>query len=681
MLSMCAPFLMTPLAVAWLSIAALPGGEMSPETLLKEALHRDRTLRQPEEAAAAYRKVIAAEAASPATRAQAHLGLGSCLERMGRTGQAREQFDLVVRRFADQTRLVDRAKRRLAVISASDPAILMPPETQLYIESVRPGVQAERFIGSLKGLDEPGLERMLKRFGISRSLQSIRAFLNEAMREDLSRIDAVALGIISAEALPGRTDFKFLIVLHSGKSVAARGLLALMAQSAGEPSGGHGAVKLWDLPDGDDGVLTFANLPDKPGLSGVMLLGKDRQVVCRAIDRWRAGGKASGLASLPEFRRQAAARRLDSTVLVYADVPQILARFQQDLRPEERSAYEAGRQLLALDKIERGIARVALLDDEVVFELGLMFNDKPNPFYAMLRTPRLDRSLLAFVPTETAAAALMSMGRGDEKWAQIDLFLEQVPLFEQALGAEETLNISEVIRGAEAMTGLSVAEDLLGNCRSLAVIAPTIRPSRSGLTKSGAANMVLVLRMHKPDAFSQRLSESLLDQLRAGMETRQVAGIETRTYMHTPMASDVALSVARIRDTFLITLSAEMLEWVLSAYARGDVMARSALGRRALSQVPHSANKLLVMRPELLINDLRALDGQPPLAFRPVRPVVAYTLEQDRQMAVRVLVGDLTGVLNNMILAAGSATLSSAPAIAASASRPAPPQSGGPRAP
>jgi len=633
-----------------------PTSERSPESLLKEGYHQENTLREPNLAVGTYRKILALAGAPPEVRSEAHLRLGLCLERMGQSDRAREQFERVIRQFEGQTSTVERARQRLAVISAGDPAMLMPLETGLYVELVRPGTQIERFVASLKDLDEPGLERLLRRFGIDRSLRSVRALLSEAMREDINRFDTVALGFISWTGGPAWTDFNFLLVLHPGKSVAARGWLALMMQSAGEPSGGHGDVRLWAIPDGRGGEFTFANLPNRPGLTGAVLLGRDRQLVCQAIDRWRAGAKARSLSSLPEFRRQAAARRLDSAVLVYADVPQVLARLRRYMAPGDRTRYEASRRLLALDAIERGIARIALLDNGVLVELSLMFNAQASPFYAMLRTPPADRTLFAFVPTDSAAAALMSVGRGRDKWMRIDMFLEQLATIGQSIGGVGALDVREAIRGAEELTGLSVAEDLLGNCRSLAIILPTIRPSSLDVADFPAANTVLALRMHRPAQFLRRLDESLLDRLQGRLETGHVWGVETRTYLDIPVPSGAGITVARVGDVFLVSLSAEMLEQVLRTHQVGDVMDRSSLGRPAAAAVPPAASKVLLFRPELLVNDLRLRDGLAPLDFRPVRPIVVYSLEESHHAAVRVEIGDLTGLLNNMILAAGDAT-------------------------
>ncbi|MBN1346251.1 MAG: tetratricopeptide repeat protein [Phycisphaerae bacterium] len=636
--------------------------EMSPESLLKEGLHQEQNLRQPEGACVTYRRVVAFQDAPAEVRAEALLRLGLCLERMGRTEEARQQLERVAREFADQRRIVDHARRRLAAISAGDPASLMPVSTLLYVELVRPGLQAEQFIASLKGVDEAGLERLLNRLGLQRDLRTFRATFTDAMREDINRIDSLALGIISKEPLPGATDYKFLLTLHPGRGFATRGVLTMMAQSAGQPSGAYGEVKLWAIPDGDDGVFTFANLGSKQGQGGVMLLGKDRQVVCQAIDRWRDGAKAGSLASVPEFRRQAAARRLDSAILVYGDVARILTRLRDDLGPDDRTRYEAGQQLLALDAIERGMARAALLDNGLLLEMSLMFNEKDNPFYALFQTPPADRSLLAFVPTETAAAFLMSMGHGSGRWGQVSTFLNQLGDWRNVIGGPDMPDLREAIRQAQSMTGLSFAEDVLDNCRSLAVIVPTIAPSTSEFTDSPLANVVLVLRTHDPEALARKLTESLLDRLQVALETSEIAGVRVHTYIDTPTASGAALSVARIGDVFLVTLSAEMLEHVLLAHRRDDVMERSRLGRPAVSAIPASASKILLFRPELIANDLRSRRERETLPFKPVCPIVAYTIEQARQMALRVEISDLTGLLNNAILAAGSASPATVPA-------------------
>mgnify|MGYP000520267996 CR=1 FL=1 len=629
---------------------------ISPETLFREGLHQEQTLRQPERAVETYRRLIDDPQTPRGVQAEAHLRLGLCLERTGRSDQARKEFERITRHFADYPSVVEQAKDRLSAMSSADPATLMPPETPVYVELVRPGLQIERFVASLKGLDAAGLAALLNRLGVERELHQLENMLSEFVREDLTHIDSVALGVISYGDVGGRINAKFLLVLHPGVSIAARGFLAVLAQTTGKPSGSHRDVKLWDIPDGPDGVMTFANLPDRPGLSAVMILGKDRKVVCDAIDRHRAGARSTGLASTPEFRRQAGAQRRDSTLLMYVDVPQVLARWQRDMSSTDRQNYQAGRQLLGLDTVERGMARVALLDDGVLLELSLMFNEKENPFYAMWRTPPADRTLLNLVPTDAAIAVLMSLGEPHQKWAEIKAFLEplgKVGPLRDRLGLGDPLR---TIAELEETTGLSLPEDLIGNCRSLAVILPEIRPSTSAWSRSPLANIVLALRVIRPDDFASLLDRTLLDRLRAGLETGHVAGIETKTYIDTPTASGAALSVARLGDVFLLSLSSDMLERVLRAYKEGRVVEQSPSGRPAAEAIPPSAGKIALIRPDLVSNGLRVLRGDSPLGLRPVRPTVVYTLEQPDQVALRVEIGDLTDVLNNIILAAGAAT-------------------------
>jgi hypothetical protein len=654
-------------ACALADTAAAPGAEVSATTLLREGLYQEQTLRQPESASATYRKLIDAPGVPSSVRAEAHLRLGVCLGRVGQTDQARKQFELIVRQFADQLAVVEQAKQNLEAIVADDPATLMPPTTPVYLELVRPGLQTERFVASLKGLDEAGLETLINRLGAEPELRSLRNMLNQVVREDLTHIDSVALGVMSYEELPGRTKGKFLVVLHPGKSIAARGFIAMLAQTSGKPSGSHQDVKLWDIPDGPGGVLTFANLPDRPGLSAVVLVGKDRQVVCEAIDRYRAGARASSLASLPEFRRQAGARRRDSAVLLYVDVPRVLMRLQQVLDTADREGYQTSRQLFGLDNIERGMARVALLNDGVLLEFSLMFNEKENPFYAMWQTPPADRTLLGFIPTHTAAAALISLGDARQKWTQIRAFLEQLVKLGQlriSLGGKDPL---PALTELEGFMGGSFHEDMVSNCRSLAIMLPDIAPSRSGLSASALANVVLALRMAKPDEFAGLLERVLLDHLQAGLQTGQMGDIKIRTYVDTASPSGVALRVARLGDVFLLSLSADMLERVLRSYKEADVMDRSELGRRAAEAIPLPASKIVLIRPDLVGNGLRAQSGQVALKLKPVRPVVAYTLEQANQAVLRIEVGDLTDVLNNVILAAGAtvATTSSTATTAA----------------
>jgi hypothetical protein len=655
-------FLLVPLGVGAFGVPCAPAAEVTPETLLREALYQEQTLRQPDLAAQTYRKLIAASDVSPAVRGEAHLRLGLCLERVGQADQARRQFELVLRQFADQPLLVEKARQGLDALLAADPATLMPPESLLYVELLWPGRKVEQFIASLKRLDEPGLEVLLSRFIPEREIQRFRDMVSQAVREDLTHIDSVAIAGLSWNDQAGWMKGKFLLVLHPGRSFAARGFLSMLVQTSGKPSGSYRDVKLWDIPDGPDGVMTFASLTDRPGLGAVMLLGKDRRVVCDAIDRHQAGPKAVGLASQPEFRRQAGARRRESALLVYADVPKILDRLEKDWDAVSRAQYQAIRQLLALETIERGMARVALLEDGLLVELSVMFNEKPNPFYGMWRTPPADLSLLGVVPNQAAAALLLTLGEGRQKLEQTRTFMDQVgamrALHVDFAGKDPLLTLSDL----EQRTGLSFAEDLIGNCRSLAVILPSLEPSPSTRNGFPWANLVLALRMAKPDEFARLLERALLDRLKVGLDSTQIAGVQTWTYAETSGTTGATLSVARMGDVFLFTLSSDMLHRVLQACKAGDVMERSGPGRPVAGAIPSSASKVVIARPDLLSDGLRALQGQARLGFTPARPVVLYTIEQPNQMVLRAEVGDLTNQLNNVILAAGARLPASGPA-------------------
>ncbi len=650
-------FLAVACATAASATAPTTTSQPAEDALLWEGLHLEQTLRQPKAAIAAYERVLSSSAASRSARARALVRFGICLERMGRSEQARQKFERVLDSYADERPAVDQALRRLAAISAGDPAALMPPETLFYVEIVRPGLQAERVASTLQGVDESGLQRLLAKLGIERDLRAIRATFTEAMREDINRIDSVALGVIALESLPGRIDARFLLALHPGKSLATRGVLALMAQSAGQADGAHGDAKLWALPDGSTGTFSFTNLRDRPGIGGLMLLGKDRDVVCRAIDRWRSGQATGTLSALPEFRRQASARRLDSAVLVYADVPRLLARLRQDMSDKDRRRYEASRRLLDLDAIERGMARVALLDNGLLLELSLMFNDKPNRFYRAFRTPPFDRDLLAFVPVDAVGALLLSMRPGADRLAQMDLFVEQVESLGRILSGRKGPGIEKAVQLVERATGLSIAEDIVPNCRSLALLLPEIGPGPSPITDSPVGNLVVVVRVADPDGFNRRIEKALLERVRKQDQLRADRDDNPQAVPPSTPMDRFRLPMARMADVFLFSLDKSSLEQVLTAHRHGNVIDRQEATRAMLADIPPSASKLLMVRPDRAANDVRALRDQPRYDFPSTAPIVCYTLEQARQLAVRVKVPDLTGLINNAIEAIGSGSL------------------------
>ncbi len=642
-------------------------GEVSSETVFREALYIEQTLRQPERAIEIYRHLIDAAQTVQDVRVEAHLRMGICLQRLGQTDQARRQYEMILRQYSDHAHVVEQVRDRLAAISASDPATLMPYETPLYVELIRPGLQAGRFIASLKGLDVDGLEVLLKRLIGAREYENISRMLNSVVREDLTHIDSAALGVISYEDLPGSVKAKCLLVVHPGMSLAARGFLAMWAQGAGKPSGFHHDIKLWDIPDGPDGVLTFASLPDRPGLSAAMILGKDRQIVCEAIDRYQAGAKAKGLASHPEFRRQAGARRRDSAMILYVDVPRVLSRVQQEMKAADRENYQAGRELLGLDTVERGMARVSLLDDGLLVELSLMFNDKDNPFYTMCRTPPVDRSLLGLVPAEASASLLMSVDEGGQKWIRVREFLDRLSSMDRPRGRWRLGDLGRHFGRFESLTGLSFREEIVGNCRGLVLIlwdVASALPTSDGVPLPGA---VLALQMNKPDDFSLALGRSVAKG-KGKVQGQQPGGIQSWSFSREGSPQD-ELRVARVGGVFFFSSGRENLDRTLRAQVAGDVIDRSEMGRWVAEMVPSSASKVLLLRPEKISNGVRALEGLPAMDLRPVRPMVVYTIEQANQVAIRLEVGDLTDLLNSIIRAAGARVPETVPAVRIDPSR------------
>jgi len=123
------------------SIVFTLGVDVSTPGLLREGQYQEQTL---EDAAMdLYREVLQREHATSDQKADARLHLARCLENLGRLDEAKAQLRELAEDFSKGEAATE-ASAKLSVLTAADPAKLMPANSIAYVEVLRPGEQMER---------------------------------------------------------------------------------------------------------------------------------------------------------------------------------------------------------------------------------------------------------------------------------------------------------------------------------------------------------------------------------------------------------------------------------------------------------------------------------------------------------------------------------------------------------
>ena len=92
----------------------------SPEALFASALHQEEVEGNLEVAIEAYETILAQASTSRGVTGRALLHIGTCYEKLGRTG-AREAYERLLLEYADQPRVIVAARERLALLADADP--------------------------------------------------------------------------------------------------------------------------------------------------------------------------------------------------------------------------------------------------------------------------------------------------------------------------------------------------------------------------------------------------------------------------------------------------------------------------------------------------------------------------------------------------------------------------------
>jgi Tol biopolymer transport system component len=97
------------------AVATAPGTDDQAEMLLQSAIHKETVDGELEQAIDLYEKIVARYGDARTVAAQALLHMGACYEKLGRD-EARKAYERLLRDYADQDEVAERARARLAAL-------------------------------------------------------------------------------------------------------------------------------------------------------------------------------------------------------------------------------------------------------------------------------------------------------------------------------------------------------------------------------------------------------------------------------------------------------------------------------------------------------------------------------------------------------------------------------------
>jgi len=380
-------------------------------SLLQEGLYAEEIDGDLDAAIKIYQQIITAGTAQRSHMAQAMYRQGMCYLKKQDEAEAKAVFTKLVTDYADQTKVVAKAKPMLAELSNGDPAALMPADTLLYIEIGSPGKQVETILKMLKGTP---LENPLAAIGAGSGPRSdpgawhstghsgpgpeniLAGLLNPSMMAEFKKIRGLGVGVTGL----GEDDPPVIIVLYPGKSDALRGLLMTVLSMVGRPGEAIEGMKTVATRDGggavyDDSVVILAS--PKAYEAGQLTW---------CVKQYKGLIDEPTLASSNKsFAKVSRKDREENAVTVWANVDEVFAGLKKVLPAGEMpDQIRMADEFVDLENVNDLIAFLSIEADRIAVETNVGFKDGHRSVaYDLMRTSPLNKAAFNAVPSEAVA--------------------------------------------------------------------------------------------------------------------------------------------------------------------------------------------------------------------------------------------------------------------------------------
>jgi hypothetical protein len=548
----------------------------SPGVLLQEALYAEEVEGNLNAAIKTYQQVIDDSSAQRSHIAQAIYRQGMCYLKLKDENKARQNFQMLVSQFSDQSEIVKKVQPMLEDIINRDPADLMPPETLVYVEFGSPGRQIETILNLLKGTPFenplaaiPGPRGPVGPGGAS-SDQILAGLLNPSMMAEFKKIRGFGVGIIGTGADTDKKEPPVIVVLYPGKSDALRGIILALLNVLGQPGEAMGDMQTIVFAHGggaayDDTVVIIASpSADKAG-----------QLDWCAKQYLGLTSNPTLASSNKSFAKISKKARSENLMTLWANVDELytgmLKQFPAGENPKEIFLANA---LVDFGSIDDLVTYISINDVGLICETNITFKDGHKCLaYDMIRTPNLTKAGLEAVPPEAIGLVCFALGQPD---------------------GEQAKAVSERIQN---VTGLDIGREIFANIEQLTLFAVPCEQSKGEGLQQLPASLGLAITSHDPQQTRQILTTILgtVNLMVGGQQAGQTDTSAGRYQVGLVNDQSLYCYMDQANKTTVLSLNRDITDAAIAAVKKRKSVCNDGVLKDAVNRLSPTTSKLVLV--------------------------------------------------------------------------------------
>jgi hypothetical protein len=534
----------------------------STSELLQQGLYAEEVEGNINAAIKTYEQVIRTHSAPPNLVAQALYRQGMCYLKLKDEASARAVLERLVTAYPGQTEIVEKARPVLDDLTNFDPALLMPPNTLVYVEFGNPGRQIETTLNMLKGTP---FENPLAAIGGQQAANPgekspgdiMNALLNPSMMAEFKKVRSSAIGITGMS----NNQPLMISVLYPGKSDALRGLILAGIGVAGTPGESIEGMQTVTLPE--DMAVAY---DDK-----VVISARPASQLQWCVKQYKGLTSEPTLASgNPSFQQLGKAQRLQNAVTIWANVDEAYAQVLKMIPPGQvPPGIVSANALLDFNNIDQLLLTESIETNFLNWRTEVQFKDGHRCLaYDLIRTPNISKAALEAVPADAVALASFALGQADA--AQAD----------------------KIRASIQNVTGLDVGREIFANLEQVTIFALPAKTEASGgqAPEFLPGRLGLALTSRNPEQTRQ-----ILDTLLGTFSRGQNDAGPGRYKLGSGPGQNLYCYLEQVGRTTLLSLNREVIDASTAAFKNHQSVCTSGSLRGAVSRLAPSASKLLLV--------------------------------------------------------------------------------------
>lgn len=535
----------------------------STSELLQQGLYAEEVEGNIDAAIENYQKVIDNTSAPRNHVAQALYRQGMCYLKTRDEQSAKAALEKLVKDYADQTEIVEKATPVLDDLMDFDPASLMPPDTLVYIELGSPGKQVETILEMLKGTP---FENPLSAIGGGSAATGqgqkspgdiMAALLNPSMMAEFKKIRGSAVGITGI----AQNNPPMIIALYPGKSDALRGMILAFLGTAGQSAEAIEGMQTINIQN-----MAMAAYDDR-----VILIAQPAEQLQWCIKQYKGLISEPTLASTnPSFAKISKKQRQNNAFTAWMDVDEVFAKVMQMFpRGQVPQQVMWANTLVDFAHIDYITISSSIESDSFIDRYEVAFKEGHQCLaYDLIRTPNISKSALQAVPPDAVAIASFALSSSD---MQADTMRSQI----------------------KNITGLDIGREIFANVEQVTIFA---MPSRQS-TPFFPACMGLTVTSHNPQQTQQILTKvlgsanTMLSGQPADWNSLAAGRYQIGMVNNTPLFCHYQ----QTGSTAILSLNPDIVQAAAAAVKNNKSVSTSGPLTEAISKLPPSASKLALV--------------------------------------------------------------------------------------